>query len=347
MVDIADRTLVADAFGRPLRNLRLSVTDRCNLRCQYCMPEEEYVWLPREDLLTFEEIHELVGIFSELGVEKVRLTGGEPLLRKDLPTLVSMLADSPRITDLAMTTNGILLSEQARALYEAGLHRVTISLDTLRPERFKRLTRRDAHVKVLTGIQAVRRVGFTGLKLDTVVIRGTNEDELVDLIEYGKRIEAEVRFIEYMDVGGATQWSIDKVVSRAEILARLEYHYGEILPIREISSAPAERFLLPDGTVFGIIASTTTPFCSSCDRSRLTADGMWYLCLYAPRGTDLRTPLRTGASRDELRAIITSTWQRRYDRGAEQRKELRGRGVLVQLEGLKEDPHLEMHTRGG
>jgi GTP 3',8-cyclase len=347
MADTADRTVIADAFGRPLRNLRLSVTDRCNLRCQYCMPEEEYVWLPREDLLTFEEIQELVDIFSELGIEKVRLTGGEPLLRKDLPTLVSMLAENPRITDLAMTTNGILLSEQARALHEAGLHRVTISLDTLRPERFKRLTRRDAHVKVVNGIQAVRRVGFTGLKLDTVVIRGTNEDELVDLIEYGKRIEAEVRFIEYMDVGGATQWSIDKVVSRAEILARLESHYGAIRPICEISSAPAERFLLPDGTVFGIIASTTTPFCSSCDRSRLTADGMWYLCLYAPRGTDLRTPLRAGASRDELSAIITSTWQRRRDRGAEQRQELRVRGVLVQLEGLREDPHLEMHTRGG
>jgi cyclic pyranopterin phosphate synthase len=347
MVDTADRSLITDAFGRPLRNLRLSVTDRCNLRCQYCMPEEEYVWLPREDLLTFEEIRELVDIFSELGIDKVRLTGGEPLLRKDLPTLVSMLADSPRIQDLAMTTNGILLTEQARALHDAGLHRVTISLDTLRPERFKRLTRRDSHARVLSGIQAVRRVGFTGLKLDTVVIRGTNEDELIDLIEYGKGVAAEVRFIEYMDVGGATQWSIDRVVSRAEILERLEHHYGQISPIREISSAPAERFLLPDGTAFGIIASTTTPFCRGCDRSRLTADGMWYLCLYAQRGTDLRTPLRAGASRDEIKALIASTWQRRRDRGAEQRKELRFRGVLVQLEGLREDPHLEMHTRGG
>jgi cyclic pyranopterin phosphate synthase len=347
MSDTADRNFIADAFGRPLRNLRLSVTDRCNLRCQYCMPEEEYIWLPRQDLLTFEEIRELVDMFSELGIEKVRLTGGEPLLRKDLPTLVSMLADSPRITDLAMTTNGILLPEQARALYDAGLHRVTISLDTLRPERFKRLTRRDAHAKVLNGIQAAKQVGFTGLKLDTVVIRGTNEDEIVDLIEYGKRVEAEVRFIEYMDVGGATHWSMDKVVSRAEILERLEYRYGKISPIREISSAPAERFLLPDGTVFGIIASTTTPFCRSCDRSRLTADGMWYLCLYAQSGIDLRTPLRDGASRDEIRALITSTWQQRRDRGAEERKELRFRGVLIKLEGLREDPHLEMHTRGG
>jgi cyclic pyranopterin phosphate synthase len=209
------------------------------------------------------------------------------------------------------------------------------------------LTRRDSHAKVLNGIQAVRRVGFSGLKLDTVVIRGTNEDELIDMIEYGKRVEAEVRFIEYMDVGGATQWSIDKVVSRAEILERLEHHYGTISAIREISSAPAERFRLSDGTVFGIIASTTTPFCRSCDRSRLTADGMWYLCLYAQKGIDLRTPLRAGASRDEMRALIASTWQRRHDRGAEQRKELRVRGVFVQLEGLREDPHLEMHTRGG
>jgi cyclic pyranopterin phosphate synthase len=311
------------------------------------MPEEEYVWLPREDLLTFEEIRELVDMFSELGVDKVRLTGGEPLLRKDLPTLVSMLADNSRLHDLAMTTNGILLTEHAQALYDAGLHRVTISLDTLRPERFKRLTRRDSHGKVLQGIQAAGQVGFTGLKLDTVVIRGTNEDELVGLIEYGKRVEAEVRFIEYMDVGGATQWSMDKVVSRAEILTHLERHYGIISPIRELSSAPAERFRLPDGTVFGIIASTTTPFCRTCDRSRLTADGMWYLCLYAQKGIDLRTPLRAGASRDDIRALIASTWQRRHDRGAEQRQELRFRGVLVQIEGLREDPHLEMHTRGG
>jgi GTP 3',8-cyclase len=347
MVDTAHQNLITDTFGRPLRNLRLSVTDRCNLRCQYCMPEEEYVWLPREDLLTFEEIRELVDMFSELGVDKVRLTGGEPLLRKDLPTLVSMLADNPRLHDLAMTTNGILLTEHAQALYDAGLHRVTISLDTLRPERFKRLTRRDSHGKVLQGIQAAEQVGFPNLKLDTVVIRGTNEDEIVDLIEYGKRVQAEVRFIEYMDVGGATQWSMEKVVSRAEILARLEHQYGTISPIREHSSAPAERFRLPDGTVFGIIASTTTPFCRSCDRSRLTADGMWYLCLYAQKGIDLRTPLRAGASRDDIHALIASTWQRRHDRGAEQRQELRFRGVFVQIEGLREDPHLEMHTRGG
>jgi GTP 3',8-cyclase len=347
MRDMAHWTPIADTFGRPLRNLRLSVTDRCNLRCQYCMPEEEYVWLPREDLLTFEEIRELVDIFSELGIEKVRLTGGEPLLRKDLPTLVAMLAENPRLADLAMTTNGVLLNDQAPALYDAGLHRVTVSLDTLHPERFKRLTRRDSLAKVLNGIQAVQRTGFTGLKLDTVVIRGTNEDELIDLLEYSKRVEAEIRFIEYMDVGGATQWSRDKVVSRDEILEGLKHSYGDILPLRETSSAPAERFRLPDGTIFGIIASTTTPFCRTCDRSRLTADGMWYLCLYAQRGTDLRTPLRAGASRQALKALIASTWQQRQDRGAEQRQELRFRGALVELEALRQDPHLEMHTRGG
>ena len=179
---------ITDALARPLRNLRLSVTDRCNLRCQYCMPEEEYTWLPREDLLTFEEISTLVDVFTTLGVEKVRLTGGEPLLRRDIATLVRLLARNPRVQDLALTTNGVLLAEQAQALYEAGLHRITVSLDTLKPERFRTLTRRDTHARVLAGIEAVRQVGFTGLKLDTVVMRGENDDELVDLIEYGKQV---------------------------------------------------------------------------------------------------------------------------------------------------------------
>jgi len=344
------RLFITDVFERPLRNLRLSVTDRCNLRCQYCMPEEEYAWLPRGDLLTFEEIATLVALFTDLGVEKVRLTGGEPLLRRDLPTLVRMLARNPCIQDLALTTNGILLAEQAPALYDAGLHRVTVSLDTLRPERFQVLTRRDTHSRVLAGIEAVQRVGFTGLKLDTVVIRGVNDDELVDLIEYGKQVGAEVRFIEYMDVGGATYWSIDKVCSRATMLERLSQHYGPITPVVEASWAPAERFRLPDGTVFGIIASTTAPFCRTCDRSRLTADGVWYLCLYARQGIDLRQPLRTGVSREALAALIASGWQTRQDRGAEERKALETDGMrstLIPLERLRKDPHLEMHTRGG
>jgi cyclic pyranopterin phosphate synthase len=346
----SEAPVVADAFGRPLRSLRLSVTDRCNLRCKYCMPEEEYTWLPRETLLTFEEMAMLTELFTELGVDKVRLTGGEPLLRKDLPTLIRMLRRNPRITDLALTTNGVLLAEQARAFYDAGLHRVTVSLDTLKPERFKALTRRDTFASVLEGIEAVRRAGFTGLKLDTVAIRGYNDDELVDLIEYGKCVDGEVRFIEYMDVGGATDWSMDKVLSRQAILAALSRRYGRIEPVIEESSAPAQRFALPDGTTFGIIASTTTPFCSTCDRSRLTADGMWFLCLYATEGADLRRLLRGGASREEIKALILSGWQARRDRGAEQRKELERLGIrarLVEVERLREDPRLEMHTRGG
>ena len=341
---------VQDTFGRPLRSLRLSVTDRCNLRCNYCMPEEEYAWLPRETLLTFEEMVTLTELFTELGVDKVRLTGGEPLLRKDLPTLMKMLRQNPRITDLALTTNGVLLAEQAQAFYEAGLHRVTVSLDTLKPERFKALTRRDMFESVLKGIEAVGQAGFTGLKLDTVAIRGYNDDELSDLIEYGKGVGAEVRFIEYMDVGGATDWSMDKVFSRQAILASLEQRYGRIEPVIEDSSAPAQRFLLPDGTTFGIISSTTVPFCSTCDRSRLTADGMWFLCLYATQGVDLRQALRAGASRDEIKARILAGWQGRADRGAERRKELERSGIrarLVEIERLREDPRLEMHTRGG
>jgi cyclic pyranopterin phosphate synthase len=293
----------------------------------------------------------LTGFFTELGVDKVRLTGGEPLLRRDLATLIRMLLKNPRIKDVALTTNGILLAEHAQAFHEAGLRRVTVSLDTLKPERFKALTRRDGHEKVLEGIAAVKGVGFKGLKLDTVAMRGFNDDELADLIEYGKRVNAEVRFIEYMDVGGATDWSMEKVLSRAAILHALSAHYGPIEPIlEEQSSAPAQRFLLPDGTTFGIIPSTTTPFCSTCDRSRLTADGLWYLCLYAKEGIDLRQPLRAGASADEIKALIVSVWQGRRDRGAEERKELERFGArdrLIEIERLRQDPHLEMHARGG
>jgi cyclic pyranopterin phosphate synthase len=342
---------VRDTFGRPLKSLRLSVTDRCNLRCKYCMPEEEYAWLPRDNVLTFEEMATVTGYFTDLGVDKVRLTGGEPLLRRDLPRLVRLLFQNRKIRDLALTTNGILLGDQAQDLYDAGVHRITVSLDTLRPDRFRALTRRDEHARVLEGIQTLLRVGFTGLKLDTVAIRGFNDDELADLIEFGRRVRAEVRFIEYMDVGGATDWSLDQVLSRAAILEALGRRYGRITPVEEVSSAPAQRFLLPDGTSFGIIPSTTTPFCAACDRSRVTADGMWYLCLYAKDGTDLRQPLRAGASPDAIRSLIRSVWQGRRDRGAEERKALEEAGVrekrLIEVKKLREDPHLEMHARGG
>jgi cyclic pyranopterin phosphate synthase len=340
-------TPARDVWGRSLRNLRVSVTDRCNLRCAYCMPEEDYVWLPREEILHFEEIGRLADVFIGLGVDKVRLTGGEPLLRRDLSRLVGLLAAKPGLRDLAITSNGVLLAEQAADLKAAGLHRVTVSLDTLRPERFRELTRRNNHAQVLEGIAAVDRAGFTGTKLDSVVMRGVNDDELADLVEYGRRAAAEVRFIEYMDVGGATRWSMAQVVSRGEILERLERRYGAITPVVEQSTAPADRYRLAGGTVFGIISSTTAPFCAACDRSRLTADGMWYLCLYAQQGTDLRGPLRRSASNDELAALVTGRWQARRDRGAEERLAVRERTPLVQIARLRQDPHLEMHTRGG
>ena len=339
--------LPRDTFGRPLASLRLSVTDRCNLRCRYCMPEDEYVWLPRTAILTFEEIGRLVALFAGLGVHKVRLTGGEPLLRHDLSTLIGMIARNGRVDDLAMTTNGLLLAKHAAALRAAGLERVTVSLDTLHPERMLSFAKSPRHADVLEGITAARQAGFAKLKLNAVVIRGFNDDELADLVEFARAHAAEVRFIEYMDVGGATRWSMDQVVSQREMLEVLARRYGTIEPVPAGGRAPAERFRLADGTSFGIIASTTAPFCRACDRSRLTADGTWFLCLYASRGIDLRERLRAGTSDAELAALLRDTWQHRADRGAEERLGVRKRGALYPIADLRADPHREMHTRGG
>jgi GTP 3',8-cyclase len=341
--------MIRDQFSRPLRSLRVSVTDRCNMRCTYCMPEAEYVWLPRESILTFEEIGRLVDIFSALGVTKVRLTGGEPLLRHDLPSLVALITRQNAVKDLALTTNAILLGPQAPALKAAGLRRITVSLDTLRPERMLAEARSARHGAVLEGLAEAHRVGFRGTKVNAVIMRGFNDDELVDLLEFGRPNQLEVRFIEYMDVGGANRWSAGQVVSRREMLDRLTRHYGPIeeVPAGSDPAAPAERFRLADGTMFGIIASTTTPFCRTCDRARLTADGTLLGCLYAETGLDLRDPLRLGASDTEITALITDAWQARTDRGAEERAAAPERGVLYQLAALRADPHREMHTRGG
>jgi cyclic pyranopterin phosphate synthase len=279
-------------------------------------------------------------------VDRIRLTGGEPLLRRDLPELIRMLAGKPAIRDLALTTNGVMLADQAQALHDAGLHRLTVSLDTLRPDRFQALTRLDALPQVLAGIEEAVKY-FNGIKLDSVIIRGTNEDELIPLVEYARRIGAELRFIEYMDVGGATQWAPERVVSRKDMMTTLVGHYGSIAAVDESTSAPADRFRLPDGTIFGVISSTTDPFCRSCDRSRVTADGMWYRCLYATSGTDLRTPLRAGLSQDDLLRLITKEWSARADRGAEDRLSVGDRSALATALSLKKNPHLEMHTRGG
>ncbi len=245
-----------------------------------------------------------------------------------------------------MTTNAVLLAPNVHELKKAGLGRLTISLDTLQRDRFIKLARFDELSRVLAGIDSAVDV-FPGFKLDTVMIRGTNDDELIPLLEFAKTRGAEIRFIEYMDVGGATNWSVSQVLSRGEMLKRIGEHYGAAEQLRENTSAPADRYRLPDGTIFGIIASTTEPFCRSCDRSRLTADGLWYLCLYAARGVDLRGPMRGGVSDGALRDLITSVWHARTDRGAENRLDVRERSPLIPLKALKRDPHLEMHTRGG
>ncbi len=337
---------ILDTAGRALRSLRISLTDRCNLRCSYCMPEENYVWLEKQHILRYEEISTLLDAFLVLGVDKVRLTGGEPLLRRDLCELVRRIAAKDGIRDLAMTTNAATLAPLAEPLRSAGLDRITVSLDTLDPERFRRLTRRDELASVLEGIDAAHAAGFRDTKLNTVVMRGVNDDELVPLLELGREKELEVRFIEYMDVGGATRWDPGEVVSRDEMLERLEAHYGPIESEPTAPSAPARRFRLPDGTRFGIIASTTRPFCSACDRARLTADGRFFLCLYATEGVDLARPLRAGATRTELAEHIAGAWSTRDDRGAEQRLEEAERRPL-EVDALRVDPHLEMHTRGG
>jgi cyclic pyranopterin phosphate synthase len=338
-----------DRLGRPLGSLRLSVTDRCNMRCGYCMPEREYVWLPRESLLTFEELDRLVGVFTGLGVTRVRLTGGEPLLRHDLPALIRLLSRRAPLEDLALTTNGILLAGLADALRAAGLRRVTVSLDTLRPERMLAFARSARHPDVLEGIAAAQAAGFERIKLNTVVIQGFNDDEILSLLEYGRAHDLEVRYIEYMDVGGATRWRSDAVVSRGTILKLIADRYGRPEPIPDPAHprAPAERFRLTDGTRFGIIASVTAPFCRSCDRSRVTADGGWYTCLYSEDGVDLREPIRMGMDDAALGAMIRDRWAARSDRGAEARLTVTDRGSLVSLEGLRADPRREMHTRGG
>jgi GTP 3',8-cyclase len=311
------------------------------------MPEENFAWMPQAQLLSLEELASIAATFVELGVKRIRLTGGEPLLRRDLSILVRYLADLPGLQDLAMTTNGLLLNRQAADLKEAGLKRLTFSLDTLDHQRFTRLTKRDRLDEVLAGIRTAHDVGFVGSKINTVVQRGFNDGEIGTLLDFGRDHAMEVRFIEYMDVGGATQWSMDQVVSRDQILSQVAATHGKVDEIPRTDSAPADRFRLADGTVFGIIASTTQPFCSSCDRSRVTADGHWFHCLYARKGFDLRTPLRLHG-KQAVHDLISSEWPDRADRGAEERAQMAQRGPLQSPgRNADDDPHLEMRTRGG
>jgi cyclic pyranopterin phosphate synthase len=298
-------TALVDPYGRTVRDLRISVTDRCNLRCSYCMPEEGLPWLPREQLLTFEEIERVARVCVErFGFDGIRITGGEPTVRADLPVLVAKL--SRLGVDLSMTTNGTSLRLLAQDLHRAGLRRINISLDTLRPDRFRALTGRDGLDRVLDGIDAALEAGLAPVKLNCVLIRGVNEDEIVDLVAFGRRRGVVVRFLEFMplDAGGA--WDTGTVVTYQEIVATVDaVHPLEPLAVR--GSQPAERFRYRDGGgEIGVVASVTRSFCSSCDRVRITADGQFRNCLFALRETDLRSLLRRGAGDDELAAAIAA-----------------------------------------
>ncbi|MBS0581793.1 MAG: GTP 3',8-cyclase MoaA [Proteobacteria bacterium] len=333
-----------DALSRPLRDLRISVIDRCNFRCPYCMPEDQYAqdyeFLSKEARLRFEEIERLARAFVRLGVRKLRLTGGEPLLRRDLPRLVEQLARIPGIEDIAMTTNGVLLPKFAKELRDAGLHRLTVSLDTLDAETFRTLSGGRGEVAdVLAGIAAAERAGFAKIKLNCVVMRGVNDAQVLDLIEHFRGSGHIVRFIEYMDVGTVNQWRGDMVVPSAELIARI----GARWPLESLQpnyrGEVAERYRLKDGGgEIGFISSVSQPFCGDCSRARLSADGKLYTCLFARLGYDLREPLRAGAGDEELAVLIARRWAQRTDRYSEQRAELRARG---------EQKHVEMFAVGG
>jgi cyclic pyranopterin phosphate synthase len=323
--EVPTQASVVDRLGRPLRDLRISVTDRCNFRCTYCMPREvfgsDFRFLPRSELLTFEEIARLARLFVAEGVEKIRLTGGEPLLRRDLERLVAMLAALPHQCDLTLTTNGSLLAGKAQALSDAGLRRVTVSLDSLDDEVFARLNDVDFPVaRVLAGIDAAERAGLAPVKVNMVVRRGVNEGSILPMARYFRERGHILRFIEYMDVGHSNGWRLDDVVPAGEIVALIDAE----MPLEpwdaNYPGEVAERWRYRDGSgEVGVIASVSAPFCGTCTRARLTAEGQLFTCLFGIRGHDLRAPLRAGATDDDLSVAIRAVWQVRTDRYSELR----------------------------
>jgi cyclic pyranopterin phosphate synthase len=316
---------VVDALDRPLGDLRISVTDRCNFRCTYCMPREafgpDHAFLPRPALLSYEEIARTARVFVGMGVSKIRLTGGEPLLRRNLERLVEMLAAIDGVDDLSLTTNGTFLAEKAQTLKDAGLQRVTVSLDSLEPGTFEAMNDVDFPVeRVLAGIEAAASVGLVPVKINCVVRRGVNEDQILPLARYFKGSGHVIRFIEYMDVGATNEWHLSDVVSAKEIVELIH----NVIPLRsrgrENVTDVAERYAYEDGSgEIGVIASVTRPFCGDCSRARLSADGRLFTCLFATAGTDLRGPLRAGASDSELSGLVGGVWRMRTDRYSEER----------------------------
>jgi GTP 3',8-cyclase len=331
--------MITDTLKRPLRDLRISVTDRCNFRCTYCMPAEifgeNYPYLPHNNLLTYEEIVRVARIMVGLGVVKLRLTGGEPLLRRDVEKLVALLAAIEGVEDLAMTTNAFMLPQKAQALKDAGLKRITVSLDTLDDDLFRQMNGQRSDLQaVLDGIAAAQKAGFGPIKINTVVQRGVNDHTIVDLARYCKDNGHIVRFIEYMDVGNINGWKRDEVVSAEEIVAKIH----AAMPIEPIDAnyhgEVARRYRYQDGGgEIGLITSVTQPFCGACNRMRLSPEGEFYTCLFGTKGTDLRDPLRNDASDADLEQIIRNIWGQRTDRYSEIRHELNGkdRGGKVEM----------------
>ena len=327
-----------DTMSRPLRDLRISVIDRCNFRCPYCMPEDQYAhdyeFLSKDQRLRFEEIERLARAFASLGVHKLRLTGGEPLLRRDLPELVRMLVKIPGIDDVALTTNGVLLPKFAASLRDAGLQRLTVSLDSIDPETFRKLSGGRGEVEeVLAGIAAAEAAGFERIKINCVVMRDVNDAYILDLLERFRGTGHIVRFIEYMDVGTVNHWRGESVVPSAELIARI----GARWPLRSLQrnyrGEVAERYEFVDGAgEIGFISSVSQPFCGDCSRARLSADGKLYTCLFARAGFDLRTLLREGADNAKLAEHIAQRWMRRRDRYSEQRAELDDRAHEGKIE---------------
>src|SRR5258706_1606800 len=288
--------MVRDAYNRPLKDLRISVTDRCNFRCTYCMPLDEYEWIDKKEILSFEEIARLARLFVQLGMEKVRLTGGEPLVRRNMEALIAKLAQIEGLKDLCLTTNGSLLAEKAGALKAAGLRRINVSIDTLDPGKFRRMTKRGDLDKVLEGLFAAKAAGLAPIKINAVVERGVNDDDILDLVEFSRRHGFALRFIEYMDVGNSNEWTSAKLVAKKEIIEKIHARY----PLKEIGrdrgSAPAVDYEFADGGgEVGLVASVTEPVCSTCNPARLTADGQLVPCLFSSVGHDPKTLLPSAA----------------------------------------------------
>jgi GTP 3',8-cyclase len=336
--------MLTDTLQRPVKDLRISVTDRCNFRCTYCMPLDEYEWIDKREILTFEEITRLAKLFIQCGVEKIRLTGGEPLVRQDLDGLVEKLAALNGLKDLCLTTNGALLAERIGALKRAGLRRVNVSIDTLDADKFKRMTKRGDLNKVLDGIFAAKAAGLKPIKLNAVVERGVNDDDILPLVEFSREHGFAMRFIEYMDVGNANKWTSAKLVSKKEIIAKINARY----PLKEIGrdqgSAPSVDYEFVDGQGdIGVIASVTEPFCSSCTRARVTADGRIVTCLFSDVGHDVKAKLRAGATDADIADFIANIWRNRTDRYSAQRLE----ALNTSTYDPKSHKKIEMISLGG